>query len=108
MKKILAALAASVLTLTTAVAQTMPAPTVAARSYLLLDATSGQVLAAQEPDLRIEPASLTKIMTAYLVFKAIEDKKLTLDQMVNVSGKAGIVSGDCSKLFIVPATPVSV
>ncbi|MFS0755629.1 D-alanyl-D-alanine carboxypeptidase family protein [Noviherbaspirillum sp. 1P10PC] len=108
MKKILAALAASVLTLSAAVAQTMPAPTVAARSYLLLDATSGQVLAAQEPDLRIEPASLTKIMTAYLVFKAIEDKKLTLDQMVNVSVKAWKVSGDSSKMFIEPATPVSV
>ena len=108
MKKILAALAASVLTLSAAVAQTMPAPTVAARSYLLLDATSGQVLAAQEPDLRIEPASLTKIMTAYLVFKAIEDKKLTLDQMINVSVKAWKVSGDSSKMFIEPATPVSV
>jgi D-alanyl-D-alanine carboxypeptidase (penicillin-binding protein 5/6) len=108
MKKILAALAASVLTLSAAVAQTMPAPAVAARSYLLLDATSGQVLAAQEPDLRIEPASLTKIMTAYLVFKAIEDKKLTLDQMINVSVKAWKVSGDSSKMFIEPATPVSV
>ena len=108
MKKILAALAASVLTLSAAVAQTMPAPTVAARSYMLLDATSGQVLAAQEPDLRIEPASLTKIMTAYLVFKAIEDKKLTLDQMVNVSVKAWKVSGDSSKMFIEPATPVSI
>jgi len=108
MKKILAALAASVLTLSAAVAQTMPAPTVAARSYLLLDATSGQVLAAQEPDMRIEPASLTKIMTAYLVFKAIEDKKLTLDQMVNVSVKAWKVSGDSSKMFIEPSTPVSV
>jgi D-alanyl-D-alanine carboxypeptidase (penicillin-binding protein 5/6) len=59
MKKILAALAASVLTLSAAVAQTMPAPTVAARSYLLLDATSGQVIAAQDPNARIEPASLT-------------------------------------------------
>jgi D-alanyl-D-alanine carboxypeptidase (penicillin-binding protein 5/6) len=108
MKKILAALAASVLTLSAAVAQTMPAPNVAARSYLLLDATSGQVLAAQEPDLRIEPASLTKIMTAYLVFKAIEDKKLTLDQMINVSVKAWKVSGDSSKMFIEPATPVSI
>ena len=80
MKKIIAAIAASVLSLSAAIAQTMPAPTVAARSFLLLDATSGQVLASQEPDMRIEPASLTKIMTAYLVFQAIQEKKLALDQ----------------------------
>ena len=63
MKKILAAIAASLLSVSAAMAQTMPAPTVAARSFLLLDATSGQVLASQEPDLRIEPASLTRLLT---------------------------------------------
>jgi D-alanyl-D-alanine carboxypeptidase (penicillin-binding protein 5/6) len=108
MKKIIAAIAASLLSLSAAIAQTMPAPTIAARSFLLLDATSGQVLASQEPDLRIEPASLTKIMTAYLVFQAIQEKKLSPDQMINVSVRAWKVSGDSSKMFIEPATPVSV
>jgi D-alanyl-D-alanine carboxypeptidase (penicillin-binding protein 5/6) len=108
MKKVIVAFAASVLSLSAAIAQTMPAPTVAARSWLLLDATSGQVLASQDPDMRVEPASLTKIMTAYLVFQAIQEKKLTLDQMVNVSTRAWKVSGDSSKMFIDPATPVKV
>jgi len=108
MKKVIVAFAASVLSLSAAIAQTIPAPTVAARSWLLLDATSGQVLASQDPDMRVEPASLTKIMTAYLVFQAIQDKKLTLDQTVNVSTRAWKVSGDSSKMFIDPATPVKI
>ena len=108
MKKLFAALAASVLAISAAVAQTLPPPTIAARSWLLLDATSGQVIASQEPTARIEPASLTKIMTAYLTFAAIRDKKLTLDQMINVSVKAWKVDASSSKMFIDPATPVSV
>ncbi|NHZ32958.1 D-alanyl-D-alanine carboxypeptidase family protein [Massilia rubra] len=108
MRKLIAALAASVLALSTAVAQTMPPPTVAARSWLLLDATSGQVIASQDPNARIEPASLTKIMTAYLTFAALKEKKLTLNQMINVSVKAWKVDSSSSKMFIDPATPVSV
>ncbi len=108
MKKLFAALAASVLTISAAVAQTLPPPTIAARSWLLLDATSGQVIASQEPNTRIEPASLTKIMTAYLTFAAIRDKKLELNQMINVSVKAWKVDASSSKMFIDPATPVSV
>ena len=88
MKKIIAALATSVLMLTNAVAQTLPPPTIAARSWLLLDATSGQIIASQDPNARIEPASLTKIMTAYVTFGALRDKKIDLKQMVNVSTKA--------------------
>ena len=108
MKKLFAALAASVLAISAAVAQTLPPPTIAARSWLLLDATSGQVIASQDPVARIEPASLTKIMTAYLVFAAIREKKLTLDQMINVSVRAWKVDASSSKMFIDPATPVSV
>jgi D-alanyl-D-alanine carboxypeptidase (penicillin-binding protein 5/6) len=108
MKKFIAAFAASVLAISAAVAQTLPPPTVAARSWLLLDATSGQVIASQDPASRIEPASLTKIMTAYLVFAAIRDKKLALDQMINVSVRAWKVDASSSKMFIDPATPVSV
>jgi D-alanyl-D-alanine carboxypeptidase (penicillin-binding protein 5/6) len=108
MKKLIAAVAASVLMMSSAVAQTVPAPTIAAKSWLLLDATSGQVIAAQDPNARIEPASLTKIMTAYVTFEAIRDKKLDLNQMVNVSARAWKVDSSSSKMFIDPATPVKV
>ena len=108
MKKLLAALTAAVLSISAAVAQTVPPPTIAAKSWLLLDATSGQVLASQNPDMRIEPASLTKIMTAYLVFEALKDKKLELNQMVTVSTHAWKVDPSSSKMFIDPATPVKI
>ncbi|HEY1148348.1 MAG TPA: D-alanyl-D-alanine carboxypeptidase family protein [Pseudoduganella sp.] len=108
MKKILAALATSVMLMTSAVAQTLPPPTVAAKSWLLLDATSGQIIASQDPNARVEPASLTKIMTAYLTFQAVKDKKLSLDQKVNVSVKAWKVDASSSKMFIDPAVPVSI
>jgi D-alanyl-D-alanine carboxypeptidase (penicillin-binding protein 5/6) len=107
MKKVFAALAASVFMMS-ASAQTVPAPNIAARSWLLLDATSGQIIASQDPDARIEPASLTKVMTAYVTFQALRDKKISLDQMVNVSVRAWKVEGSSSKMFIDPATPVSI
>jgi D-alanyl-D-alanine carboxypeptidase (penicillin-binding protein 5/6) len=53
-----------------AYAQAIPAPTLSARAWILMDYASGQVLAAQEPDLKLEPASLTKVMTTYLVAEA--------------------------------------
>jgi D-alanyl-D-alanine carboxypeptidase (penicillin-binding protein 5/6) len=107
MKKLIAAMAASLLVMS-ANAQTVPAPNIAARSWTLLDATSGQVIASQEADTRIEPASLTKVMTAYVVFGAIRDKKITMDQLVNVSVRAWKVDSSSSKMFIDPATPVKV
>jgi len=107
MKKLIAAIAASLLTLS-ASAQSVPAPSIAAKSWLLLDATSGQVIAAQDPNARIEPASLTKVLTAYVTFQAIRDKKLALNTMVNVSPRAWKVDSSSSKMFIDPATPVSV
>jgi D-alanyl-D-alanine carboxypeptidase (penicillin-binding protein 5/6) len=107
MKKLIAAMAASLLVMS-ANAQTVPAPSIAARSWTLLDATSGQVIASQDADARIEPASLTKVMTAYVVFGAIRDKKITMDQMVNVSVRAWKVDSSSSKMFIDPATPVKI
>ena len=92
----------------TTLAQTLPPPSIAAKSWLLLDATSNQVIASENPSMRVEPASLTKIMTAYLVFEALRDKKLTLDQTVNVSVNAWKVESDSSKMFIEPKTPVSI
>jgi D-alanyl-D-alanine carboxypeptidase (penicillin-binding protein 5/6) len=108
MKKLFAALAASVALMSAAVAQTLPAPTIAAKSWILLDATSGQVIAAQDPNARVEPASLTKVMTAYVTFQALKDKKIDLNQMVNVSVKAWKVDASSSKMFIDPATPVKI
>ena len=90
---------------TLAFAQIAPPP-VAARAWLLLDVGSGQVLTAENPDQRIEPASLTKLMTAYLAFAAVKGKTLSLDQTIPVSPKAWKVPG--SKMFIEPQTPVTV
>ncbi|MFT5643416.1 MAG: D-alanyl-D-alanine carboxypeptidase (penicillin-binding protein 5/6) [Janthinobacterium sp.] len=109
MKKILAALASSVVFLSAAfAAQSVPAPNIEAKSWLLLDATSGQVIAAQDPNMRVEPASLVKIMTAYLTFSALRDKKIEINQMVNVSVRAWKVDPSSSKMFIDPAMPVSI
>ncbi len=107
MKKFLAACAA-LLFHCVASAQSLPPPSIAARSWLLLDASSNQILGSQEPDMRIEPASLTKIMTAYLAFAAIKEKRLDLNQTINVSINAWKVDGDSSKMFIEPSTPVRV
>ncbi|MNR82669.1 D-alanyl-D-alanine carboxypeptidase DacC precursor [compost metagenome] len=108
MKKLLAAIAATVLSLSSAFAQSVPSPTIAAKSWLLLDATSNQVLASNEPDMRIEPASLTKLMTAYVAFSAIQDKKLDLNQMITISTNAWKVDPSSSKMFIEPRVPVKV
>jgi D-alanyl-D-alanine carboxypeptidase (penicillin-binding protein 5/6) len=87
-------------------AQNVPPPTVAAKAWLLLDHGSGQVLAAQDPDARIEPASLTKLMTAYLTFAALKQGTLKLDQVVPVSTRAWKMGG--SRMFIAPDIPVTV
>ncbi|MEN9416609.1 MAG: hypothetical protein RI988_229 [Pseudomonadota bacterium] len=71
-----------------AVAQAPQPPEIAARQYILLDLASGQVLAEREADTPADPASLTKLMTAYLVFDAIRDRKLTPEQRVSVSVRA--------------------
>ncbi|RVU45150.1 D-alanyl-D-alanine carboxypeptidase family protein [Rubrivivax rivuli] len=63
-------------------------PEIAARQYILIDLNSNQVLAERDADAQAEPASLTKLMTAYLVFNAIRDKKIALDQQLPVSKRA--------------------
>jgi len=83
-----------------------PAPAVIGKAWLLGDLTSGQLLAAQRADERYEPASLTKLMTAYLVFSALREKKLALEQQVTVSARAWHAAG--SRMFIDPRRPVSV
>jgi len=95
--KILAFLFAFVPALVLAQQAPVP-PALAAKSWLLIESGSGQTLASQAPDERLEPASLTKIMTAYLTFAALKQGTIKLDQSVNVSEKAWRTGG--SKMFI--------
>jgi serine-type D-Ala-D-Ala carboxypeptidase (penicillin-binding protein 5/6) len=85
---------------------TVNAPQVAARSWLLFDVASNQMLAASEPDQKLEPASLTKLMTAYLSFTAVKEKRLTLDQRPPVSEAAYKAIG--SRMFVDRAQPATV
>jgi D-alanyl-D-alanine carboxypeptidase (penicillin-binding protein 5/6) len=107
-KQFIAGIAAAVFSLSAAMAQMLPPPSVAAKSWVLLDANSDQIIAAQDADLRIEPASLVKLMTAYLTFEAIRDKKLDVNQSVNVSVNAWKVDPSSSKMFIEPNKPVTI
>jgi serine-type D-Ala-D-Ala carboxypeptidase (penicillin-binding protein 5/6) len=84
-----------------ATAQAPSPPDIAARQYLLIDLASNQVLAERDADTQAEPASLTKLMTAYLVFNALRDKKLTLEQTLPVSKRAWDErKGGASVMFI--------
>jgi D-alanyl-D-alanine carboxypeptidase (penicillin-binding protein 5/6) len=87
-------------------AQMPQPPQVIGRSWIVADLTSGQILAAEKPDERVEPASLTKLMTAYLVFTALRDKAIALDQPVAVSERAWRAPG--SRMFLQPGRPVTV
>ena len=79
---------------------------VAAKSFVLRDFQSGQILVSQSPDLKVEPASLTKLMTAYLTFKNIKEKRLSENQALPVSEKAWKAIG--SRMFIDLKVPVTV
>jgi serine-type D-Ala-D-Ala carboxypeptidase (penicillin-binding protein 5/6) len=81
-------------------------PSVIGKAWMLGDLSSGQLLASQKPDERFEPASLTKLMTAYVVFIALREKKLSLEQRVSVSPRALKVAG--SRMFLEPRRPVTV
>ena len=87
-------------------AQTPQPPEIAARAYLLVDVSASQVLAQKEADTPVEPASLTKLMTAYLVFDALRQKKISLQQTFSVSPKAWKMEG--SRMFIDPKMQVPV
>ena len=87
-------------------AQTPEPPEIAAKAYLLVDITANQVLAQRQADVPIEPASLTKLMTAYLVFDALRAKKITLQQTFSVSEAAWKMPG--SRMFIDPKMQVPV
>ena len=87
-------------------AQVPQPPGVAADAYLVMDVTANQVLAAKDIDKPVEPASLTKLMTTYLVFDALRSKKLTLEQTLPVSEEAWKTPG--SRMFVEPNTQVPV
>ncbi len=82
-------------------AQAPMPPEIAARNYVLIDLTAHKTLAEREADVPQDPASLTKLMTAYVVFGALRDKKLTLEQQLPVSKRAWDErKGDPSLMFI--------
>jgi D-alanyl-D-alanine carboxypeptidase (penicillin-binding protein 5/6) len=81
-------------------------PSIIGRSWMIGDLSSGQILASHKVDERMEPASLTKLMTAYVVFMALREKKISLEQQVRVSPRAWKAPG--SRMFIEPKKPVTV
>ena len=88
-----------------AAAAPIAAPVIGAAAYLVVEATSGQVLAESNTRQRRDPASLTKLMTAYLVFDALYQKQLSLNQRLRVPERAWKAEG--SRMFIEPGTPVT-
>src|SRR5712671_4183756 len=81
-------------------------PSIIGKSWMVGDLSSNQVLAAQKADERIEPASLTKLMTAYLVFAALRDKKLSPEQQPRVSVRARRAPG--SRMCTQPGRPMTI
>ena len=106
MKRILLAALGCLISLQSWAQIAPPAPPVEARAWLLLDVNSGQVLASRNASDRFEPASLTKLMTAYIVFGALKQKSLKPEQVVPVSTRAWKAEG--SRMFIEPKKPVTV
>lgn len=90
-----------------AAAMPLPSPpSIAAKSHLLMDYHSGRILAESNIDMRVEPASITKLMTAYIVYGAMKRGDLSPETMVNISEKAWRMQG--SKMFVRVGTQVKV
>ncbi|MEA3118197.1 MAG: hypothetical protein QOI13_1467, partial [Paraburkholderia sp.] len=103
-----ATLASAVASYSSVASAQVPPPAVLARSWVLVDATSNQVLASGNADERVQPASLTKLMTAYLVFEALQTKKISMEQIVTPSSAVRRVGTDESRMFIEADKPVTV
>ena len=88
--------------------QIVPPPALAAKSWLLYDYTSNQILVNEKGDERIEPASITKLMTAYLTFVALKQGRLAQDQFITPSAEALRTPGEESRMFLVANKPVTV
>ncbi|MFS6938181.1 D-alanyl-D-alanine carboxypeptidase family protein [Neisseria animaloris] len=97
---------AAIPTTTAAAMPAAPVPEIAATAFLIKDLQSGQVLAQKGLNTQVEPASLTKLMTAYLTFKALDNGTLKPEQMLTVSKKGWKAEG--SRMFLDPAKPASV
>ena len=82
------------------------APKVAAKNYILVDANSGRVLAEKEADVQVEPASITKLMTSYVIYNEFEAGRLSMDDMVTISEKAWRMGG--SRMYVEVDKQVSV
>ncbi len=88
-------------------AMPVPAPPkVAAKNYYVVDFASGKVLAEKNPDVQIEPASITKLMTSYVVYKEMDEGRLSMEDMVDISEKAWRMGG--SRMYLEVNTSVSV
>lgn len=97
------------LTATVCVAQPMPTPAppiIGAKSYLVIDSTTGHELASLHPDVALAPASLTKLMTTYVVFTALKEGQIRLDEDVTISEKAWRTEG--SRMFVEVGKRVSI
>jgi len=100
------AIAACAIASSPASAQAPAPPSIAAAAWTLVDVTSGQTIASHQTDERRDPASITKLMTAYVVFGALRQKSIVPSQMVSVSERAWRAEG--SRMFIEPRKSVSV
>ncbi|WP_246831146.1 D-alanyl-D-alanine carboxypeptidase family protein [Pandoraea sp. SD6-2] len=89
-------------------AQQISPPPMTAKAWVIVDVTSDQVLADHNLTQRIEPASLTKIMTAYLVFDALRGKRIAMEQLVIPSASVREIGNDESRTFVEMGKPISV
>ncbi len=109
LQRLVISLATLFLAVSVAAAQVMPAPAppiIGAKSYLVIDSKTGQELASLDPDTPLAPASLTKIMTTYVVFHALKQGQIQLEDEVTISEKAWRTEG--SRMFVEVGTRVSI
>ena len=84
----------------------VPPPKIAAGAFILMDFETGQVIAEQDADVRLPPASLAKIMTGFVIFRALDEGRLQREREIEISTRAWKTGG--SRMFIEPQTPVAV
>ena len=85
-----------------------PAPAVAAKSWILIDEATGRRLAGENEDMRIEPASITKVMTAYVAFRALAERRLQLQEPITISERAWRAEGSRTFLQVGDKVPAEV
>ena len=105
---VLAATFISSLTMVASAADVPSPPTIDAPAYILVDQASGRTLASERADERAEPASITKLMTAYVTFRALKEGRLKLDELVPISERAWRAEGSRTFLNVGDRVPVEV